>query len=63
LYNRKRRAYLSGQAHFVEIDLLRGGRRFRMVDDWPDAFQAMALESRHSRPDNRRRNREDPARL
>jgi hypothetical protein len=37
LYNRKRRAYLSGQAHFVEIDLLRGGRRFRMADDWPDS--------------------------
>jgi len=35
LYNRKRRAYLAGQAHFVEIDLLRGGRRLRMAGNWP----------------------------
>jgi len=37
LYNRKRRAYLAGQAHFVEIDLLRGGRRLRMAGNWPDS--------------------------
>jgi hypothetical protein len=35
LYQRKRPAYLAGQAHFVEIDLLRGGRRLQMADDWP----------------------------
>jgi hypothetical protein len=36
LYNRKRGAYLSGQAHFVEIDLLRGGRRMPMAGPWPE---------------------------
>jgi hypothetical protein len=37
LFNRKRQAYLAGQAHYVEIDLLRGGRRLRMAEDWPDS--------------------------
>src|SRR5438876_4952478 len=37
LFNRKRRAYLAGQAHFVEIDLLRGGRRMPMAGTWPDS--------------------------
>ncbi|HVC96397.1 MAG TPA: DUF4058 family protein [Pirellulales bacterium] len=36
-YTRKRHAYLAGAAHFVEIDLLRGGRRMPMQDDWPDS--------------------------
>jgi hypothetical protein len=36
LYHRKRRAYLAGQAHFVEIDLLRGGRRMPMAGPWPE---------------------------
>jgi hypothetical protein len=36
LYYRKRLAYLSGHANFVEIDLLRGGRRMPMVTPWPD---------------------------
>ena len=37
LYVRKRTAYLSGHANFVEIDLLRGGRRMPMVSDWPES--------------------------
>ncbi|HEV3079567.1 MAG TPA: DUF4058 family protein [Gemmataceae bacterium] len=37
LFNRKRRAYLAGQAHYVEIDLLRGGRRMPMAGTWPDS--------------------------
>jgi hypothetical protein len=37
LYNRKRQVYLCGLAHFVEIDLLRRGRRMPMVSDWPDS--------------------------
>lgn len=37
LYHRKRRAYLSGHANFVEIDLLRHGRRMPMVSAWPDS--------------------------
>jgi hypothetical protein len=36
LYYRKRLAYLSGHANFVEIDLLRGGRRMPMSSPWPD---------------------------
>src|SRR5579884_1150085 len=36
-YTRKRQAYLEGAANFVEIDLLRGGRRMPMEDEWPDS--------------------------
>jgi len=36
LYYRKRLAYLGGYANFVEIDLLRGGRRMPMYSPWPD---------------------------
>ena len=35
-YNRKRQACLSGMVNFVEIDLLRRGRRMPMEDDWPN---------------------------
>jgi hypothetical protein len=34
-YYRKRLAFLSGYANFVEIDLLRRGRRMPMVSAWP----------------------------
>jgi hypothetical protein len=37
LYHRKRQVYLRGHAHFVEIDLLRRGRRMPMVSAWPDS--------------------------
>jgi hypothetical protein len=37
LYHRKRLAYLSGFANFVELDLLRRGRRMPMVSAWPDS--------------------------
>lgn len=37
LYSRKRQAYLRGRANFVEIDLLRRGRRMPMIDRWPDS--------------------------
>jgi hypothetical protein len=36
-YVRKRQAYLAGAANFVEIDLLRGGRRMPMFHAWPEA--------------------------
>ena len=36
-YLRKRQVLLEGQANFVEIDLLRGGQRMPMADDWPDS--------------------------
>ncbi len=35
LYLRKRNALMLGKANLVEIDLLRGGRRMPMVEDWP----------------------------
>jgi hypothetical protein len=35
LYHRKRQLYLRGSAHFVELDLLRGGRRMPMAGHWP----------------------------
>jgi hypothetical protein len=36
-YLRKRNALLLGQAHLVEIDLLRGGQRLPMVEPWPSS--------------------------
>jgi hypothetical protein len=37
LYNRKRQAFLAGKAHFVEIDLLRRGRRMPMANSCPES--------------------------
>ena len=37
LYERKRQALLLGQANFIEIDLLRDGQKFSMVQPWPDS--------------------------
>lgn len=37
LYLRKREALLRGSVNLVEIDLLRGGTRFPMLDPWPDS--------------------------
>jgi hypothetical protein len=37
LYYRKRQAFLSGYANFVELDLLRRGKRMPMVSNWPDS--------------------------
>jgi hypothetical protein len=37
LYQRKRELYLRGLAHFVELDLLRRGRRMPMAGRWPDS--------------------------
>jgi hypothetical protein len=36
-YERKRQAMFAGAASFVEIDLLRGGRRRPMRERWPDS--------------------------
>lgn len=36
-YGRKRQAMLLGKANLVEIDLLRGGQKFPMIDPWPDS--------------------------
>jgi hypothetical protein len=35
-YLRKREALLLGKVNLVEIDLLRGGQRIPMLDDWPE---------------------------
>lgn len=48
LYLRKRNALLLGAANFIELDLLRGGRRMPMVTPWPDSPYAL-LVSRQSR--------------
>lgn len=37
LYLRKRNAMLLGEANFVELDLLRGGKRMPMMTPWPDS--------------------------
>ena len=50
LYNRKRRAYLAGHAHFVEIDLLRGGRRLRMAGEWPASPYYLLVCRRNEAP-------------
>lgn len=36
-YERKRSLFFQGAANFVEIDLLRGGKRHPMKDKWPDS--------------------------
>ena len=35
-YERKRQVFLQGHAHFLELDLLRGGRRLPMQEPWPE---------------------------
>ncbi|MSR56977.1 MAG: DUF4058 family protein [Planctomycetaceae bacterium] len=36
-YVHKRQVFLNGAANFVEVDLLRGGERMPMSDEWPDS--------------------------
>jgi hypothetical protein len=50
LYNRKRRAFLSGKAHFVELDLLRVGRRMPMATPWPDSPYYLLVCRDHEAP-------------
>jgi hypothetical protein len=61
VYLRKRNSLLLGSANFIEIDLLRGGRRMPMVEPWPDspyyllvARQSRAPYCRVSRADYRK---------
>ncbi|HEV3006783.1 MAG TPA: DUF4058 family protein [Pirellulales bacterium] len=49
-YLRKRQAYLEGAAHFVEIDLLRAGRRMHMHDDWPNSPNNLLVSRMHEAP-------------
>jgi hypothetical protein len=46
----KRRAYLSGEANFVELDLLRGGKRMPMVEPWPDSPYYLLVSRRETAP-------------
>jgi hypothetical protein len=49
-YSRKRQAYLEGAANFVEIDLLRGGRRMPMEDEWPDSPYYLLVAQKRETP-------------
>jgi hypothetical protein len=49
-FTRKRQAYLEGAANFVEIDLLRGGRRMPMEDDWPDSPYYLLVSRKKEAP-------------
>jgi hypothetical protein len=48
VYLRKRNSLLLGSANFVEIDLLRGGRRMPMAEPWPTSpyYLLVARKSR-----------------
>jgi Protein of unknown function (DUF4058) len=49
-YLRKRQALLAGHANLVEIDLLRGGRRMPMVDEWPESPYYLLVARRKEAP-------------
>jgi hypothetical protein len=36
-YARKRQAMLLGRANFIELDLLRGGQKMPMLEEWPES--------------------------
>jgi hypothetical protein len=50
LYLRKRQAMLLGQANFVEMDLLRGGRKMPMLDPWPECPYTILASRRQRAP-------------
>jgi hypothetical protein len=49
-YLRKRQAHLAGQANLVEIDLLRGGSRMPMEDDWPPGAYYLLVSRKQDSP-------------
>jgi hypothetical protein len=49
-YERKRQAMLLGRANFLEIDLLRGGKRFPMLTPWPDSPYALLVSRAFDAP-------------
>jgi Protein of unknown function (DUF4058) len=49
-YQRKRQALLLGSANLVEIDLLRGGERMPMFDQWPNAPYTMLVARQERAP-------------
>jgi hypothetical protein len=50
LYLRKRHALMLGAANLVEIDLLRGGERFPMLDPWPNSPYALLVARKERSP-------------
>lgn len=49
LYQRKRDSFFRGAANFVEIDLLRRGRRHPMQESWPDSpFYVLTMRKAES---------------
>jgi hypothetical protein len=46
VYLRKRQGLLLGAANLVEIDLLRGGERFPMLDPWPNSPYTLLVSRR-----------------
>jgi hypothetical protein len=49
-YLRKRQALLQGEANFVEIDLLRGGEKMPMLDDWPASAYRLLVAREQDAP-------------
>jgi hypothetical protein len=49
-YLRKRQALLAGYANLVEIDLLRGGQRLPMEDEWPDSPYYLLVARKEEAP-------------
>jgi hypothetical protein len=49
-YLRKRNAMMLASAHFVEVDLLRGGSRMPMAGSWPDSPYYVLLCRKPSAP-------------
>ena len=50
IYLRKRKGLLLGAANLVEIDLLRGGERFPMLDPWPASPYTLLVSRRMRSP-------------
>jgi hypothetical protein len=49
-YLRRRRSYLNGDANLVEIDLLRGGHRMPMREEWPNSPYYILVSRREQVP-------------
>lgn len=52
-YERKRNFFLQGNAHLIEIDLLRGGKRHPMHEPWPESPYYLMVMRKESAPDCR----------
>jgi hypothetical protein len=49
-YERKRQAMLLGRANFIEIDLLRGGKKMPMLSPWPEAPYTLLVSRQELAP-------------